>query len=105
MLPAFVLFWLEIYFMVNFIKEFQRILASQAPNDYYGVPCAIFFVSFYILCILPAAKTVTEVCQMLSWVSVVWNIGLVVELKLGPFRKMDDALADMRRAILGERQA
>lgn len=100
MLAASILFWADIYCSLNFLTERDRIVASQGLNDDYEVECGIIFVSFYILYFLPAVKTVLDVSQIINWTGVVFNIGCLVELKLGPLRKTVDALEGMLLAFL-----
>lgn len=90
---AVVLFIIDAVVQVSFVDDIRKVAKSLDPEHRHN-RCGIAFVIAYTLWFLPSATTMIEIFQIGTWVTLVFNVGCLVELRLGLFGKGVDALVD-----------
>lgn len=88
-----------------FFMESIRLVSKSRDLQLRHIRGGIAFVSVYTLWFLPSATTMTEIFRIGTWVTFVFNVGCLVELRLGLFGKGVDALVDSWQVDQGARQA
>lgn len=95
------LVYVQAWAQYNFLKELG--LRSEALGDpvHHCVDCGAVFVVIYTLCFVTSATTTTEILERCAWISLVFDVGCLVELASGLFRRGSRALAHIWEALQG----
>lgn len=101
---ALFLFCLDALVQVAFMETLQPISKLLDPEKNH-LGCGAAFVAAYTLWFLPSATTMVEIFQVGTWVTFVFNVGCLAELRLGMFGKGMDELVDNWQAYQGARKA
>lgn len=99
------LVYLQIWAQYQFLKELERALEALGEPIHHCVDCGSVFVVIYTLYFLPSATTTTEIFERCAWISFVFDVGCLVELGSGLFRKANRALAGIWEALQGITEA